>query len=332
MPIAKRSFEEERASLLTNEECFDPSPRDRDPSFETAVLKGVSNHVEKWPAHLFASFLAASLVFAAFFLFALVTALFCVPSQAYRCRRTRSVDLTEFPNIYFVKHENRTWSRKELCYMESSARENPDTSIYLINLLTDVPDENGLYPMTNGRFGKTPKSTVEMSEVLVFWEKTTHPKDNFPRNVTGEAKLRLKLGARYTNVRNVDVTLQDIFRGSILSNVFRQFDARTSESAAKANILWNSPGIALDAADFPHIRQAKHYLCKHECKLIKNATINQAASFQAAGVHCHAFIGCLMRQMASLSTFGIDVIVRTARKDFCQRNFLHFPALSSAQD
>lgn len=106
---------------------------------------------------------------------------------------------------------------------------------------------------------------------------------------------------------------------SILANVFRSLDLKTLEIAAKANILWNTPGIALDAQDFRNIYDAKHYLCRQECKMIKNATINEQASFQASGVPCHAFIGSLMRQIAARSIVGVENVVAKAQKDFCKR-------------
>lgn len=50
----------------------------------------------------------------------------------FYCRETRNAEQDSY-NVYFMKHENRTWSRKELCYIETTAHKHPELNVYNTN-------------------------------------------------------------------------------------------------------------------------------------------------------------------------------------------------------
>ncbi|KMQ95672.1 hypothetical protein RF55_4105 [Lasius niger] len=97
--------------------------------YNSPMLKGVAHQLRRWPNDLFSSFMAACLIISGLVLFAFVTAILCSPatSDDNSCEYKIIEDERSF-NVYFVKEAGQIWSRKEFCYIEAAAREQPDVN------------------------------------------------------------------------------------------------------------------------------------------------------------------------------------------------------------
>lgn len=98
-----------------------------------------------------------------------------------------------------------------------------------------------------------------------------------------EDRLRQRLVLGNGNIRNINVSIDKFFKGwdqiptslsfqafqrflcsSKLSKVAKQLDDEVLEIAAKAQLLWSVPGIALKPSMFCNLDSMKNFLCKSE--------------------------------------------------------------------
>ncbi|XP_015590657.1 uncharacterized protein LOC107265575 isoform X2 [Cephus cinctus] len=312
---AERSKEEDRPLLFPEDDCqrMDGFPV----AYETAVTHGAVHYLGKWPSHLFAVFVAGCLVFAMFFIFALITVIFSVSVDNRRIRNVE-IDNDSSGNVYFVKHENRTWSDEELCFIEIAAREHPDLNIYLMNLLNEEP---------NGK--KMKEFMIELIDVKREIRSMLDTVDflqvnnsTFTVGSKSDENMRKRLADVLLNVRNIDVTVEHFFNGSRLDKIYRQLDDRGIEFAARTHILWNFPGIALEPvlySSLTHVRQFLYENCKDKCKSGQIATIEPNGDLLATGITCQAFIGVLMEEILKSRTSVRQNTLREAISKFCPR-------------
>lgn len=97
----------------------------------------------------------------------------------------------------------------------------------------------------------------------------------------------------------------------------RKLGTKILETAARAYLLWNAPGVALTPPEYRRLRYLREYLCESECKTIKFATISPEGSVLASGVACQAFVGSLMHEIALNGISAGRDVVKEARETFC---------------
>ncbi|XP_033214652.1 uncharacterized protein LOC117171433 isoform X2 [Belonocnema kinseyi] len=268
--------------------------------------------MEKWPSHLFATFLAGCFIVAIIFIFILITVIFSIPADHHRCRKARNVEIEESHNVYFVKHENRTWSRKELCYMETAARRHPDLHVYMINLVSENPQENE---------SQVSPRVIEKQELNSFsgFINLSEQEKSFAisRTLKPEMILRKKIAYYNSNVRNIDLSTEWFFEGSMLSNVYKMLSSEMVEIAAKIYLLWNYPGVALNPVMHNSLNDLQQYFCDKTKDF--DFTIELKGELQASGIPCHAFAGFLMQEIIKNRFFDQQHGLKRALNDFCPR-------------
>ncbi|XP_046754068.1 uncharacterized protein LOC124416782 [Diprion similis] len=296
------------------------------PECETAVTKGAANYLGRWPGHVFAAFVSGFLVITTFVLLGIVTAMFTITPNE-KCRISRNSEVDEVPNVYFIKHENRTWNTRELCYIENTARTHENLSVYLINLSSGKEIEenlseplNQLRQMIAGRNPRvTSKSVKNILSRYIIEPRVT-------KGSLGDKKMREKLTSSLSNVKNIEVPIGRFFNGSRLANVCNHLSKEMLEMAARAYMLWNFPGVALDPAFSPNLDSLKEYLCRDDggrntCAAKDSvAAIELNGDVQAASVPCQAFIGDLIRQIAAKGSPDQRRVMQKAINNFCPRS------------
>ncbi|XP_012271704.1 uncharacterized protein LOC105695049 [Orussus abietinus] len=304
---ADRRLEEDRRPLLGVAEVLDGFPGRG--VREAAVAQGVVRFLGEWPGHVQAALSAACLLLAALLLLGLVVLALAAPGPGDErgCRRTRDLGVGDGPlNVYFLKHANRTWSREELCRVETAARHHPDAKVYLIGLQAEEPSRR-------------------------------RPNLGILSNDSSEERLRVELARRNLNLENLDLVLERFFRGSKLSDSWRNMSLEDLETAARAHVLWNSPGIALDPGMYFGLKHARRFLCDvdpssvspvvqgdprgaEDCKPDKRATIGLGGDLQATGVPCQAFLGFLIGEMSKTrSASEKPYTLKQAAEEFCSK-------------
>ncbi|XP_076230093.1 uncharacterized protein LOC116427017 isoform X3 [Nomia melanderi] len=172
-------------------------------NFEAPIIRGVANQLRKWPTDLFYAFLAVCLVIGSLVLLVFVTVIVCLPTVVgNRCRveDDRIIETNASSNVYFFKLENRNWSTREFCYIETAARRNPDLNVYLIALLREEPVE----ARPNDAKGNKLHSESKTNGFLV---------DNrYSSKGNPEDRLRERLTIKNDNIKNIDLSVEKFFR------------------------------------------------------------------------------------------------------------------------
>ncbi|XP_046606802.1 uncharacterized protein LOC124298620 [Neodiprion virginianus] len=321
---SKHGYEEEKPLLVLSLDS--ENLRLYQPECETAVTKGAANYLGRWPGHVFAAFVSGFMVLATFVLFGIVTVTFTIPSSE-KCRISGNNEADEVPNVYFIKHENRTWNTKELCYIENTARIHENLSVYLINLLSGKEIEknlteplNQLRQMMDGRNSHVIPTSLDnlLSQYM------TEPR--VTKGASSDKKMRKKLTSSLANVKNIEVPIGRLFNGSRLANVCNHLSKEMLEMAARAYVLWNFPGVALDPEFSPNLESLKEYLCRDDGGLNACAAKDSVAAIepngdvQAASVPCQAFIGYLIRQIAAKGSPDQRRVMQKAINNFCPKS------------
>ncbi|XP_072759713.1 uncharacterized protein [Anoplolepis gracilipes] len=228
------------------------------------MLKGVAYQLRRWPNDLFSSFVKACLIISGLFLFAFVTAILCSPATNDNCCEYNISEDEHSFNVYFVKEATQVWSKKEFCYIEAAARQQPDLNIHLINLM-------------------------RTSDAL---------------NIQ-EVHFKMALATENSNIRIADLSIDEFFSKSKLLNIAKNLNNGLLLMAARAYLLWNSPGVAM------HPREKQDY---RPNKLI---TIDPIIDLQATEVQCQAFLGFLLQEISKNSTKIYNL--KDALYKFCPR-------------
>ncbi|XP_006611019.1 uncharacterized protein LOC122711267 isoform X1 [Apis laboriosa] len=315
MPYTKDPFGED-VSLLYPDNNGDKFARFTDLPTETPIIKGVVNQLRKWPADLFFAFLAACLIIGSVVFLIFVTVAICVPTVVgNRCPRKRfsleDISILEVgasSNAYFIKLDNQNWSTTDYCYIETAARKHPEFNIYLINLMRDEPNKES-----------SNRSSIDRTKL----ESRSNDSNNYTRSpiLSAEDRLRQRLVAGNENIRNINVSIDKFFKGSKLSKVAKKLGDEVLEIAAKAQLLWSVPGVALKPNMFCSLDFVKSFLCnnnKEECLPDKLATIEPENDIQLTGVPCQAFMGFVVQEISKNHHNGKHTL-REAVEKYCPR-------------
>ncbi|XP_076161605.1 uncharacterized protein LOC143143792 isoform X1 [Ptiloglossa arizonensis] len=310
MPNTMDLFDED-VSLLYTDKHGGKFHRFSETRYDTPIINGVVNQLRRWPRDLFFAFLAACLIIGSLVSLIFITVAVCLPTVVDSRCRTEEISITEIEaslNVYFFKLENRKWSTREFCYIETAARKHPDLKVFMINLLKEEP----LKRDSNESIGN--KTTLK-----------SKPNDYFtsshPLELTPEEQLRERLALENTNIKNVDISIDKFFKGSKLFHVARHLKDEVLEMAAKAQLLWTTPGIALKPRMFCALDSMKQFLCnrkKDECLPDKLATIEPGNDVQLTGVPCQAFMGFLVQEI-SRGDINRKYTLMEAVQKFCPR-------------
>ena len=306
MPSTKDSYGED-VSLLYPDNQNDKLNRFSETHCETPIIKGVVNQLRKWPTDLFFAFLAACLILGSLVFLIFVTVAVSLPTVV--CCREEEMAMLEMgpsPSVYFLKLGNQNWSTMDLCYIETAAYRHPDLNIYLIKLTREEP------------FG------ASFNESIV--NKTNSESRQYDSSLlTMEDKLRERLARANSNIKNINVSIDRFFKGSKLSKIVRELNDETLEIAAKSQLLWSVPGIAIQPNMFCNLDSLKEFLCnrkkenQEECLPDKLATIEPDNDIQITGVPCQAFMGFLLQEISKKYQNG-KFTLREALKKYCPRS------------
>ncbi|XP_017762865.1 PREDICTED: uncharacterized protein LOC108552722 [Eufriesea mexicana] len=306
MPNTKDPFRED-VSLLYPDSHGRKIDWFSDPPCETPIIKGVVNRLQKWPADLFVAFMAACLIIGSLVFLIFLTVAICVPTVVgNRIEEISFLEVGASPNAYFFKLENQNWSTTDYCYIETAARRYPEFNVYLINLMKEEPNKEGLN-----------QSSINRTRL----ESRLSDSNNYHSSILSpEDRLRQRLVLGNGNIRNINVSIDKFFKGSKLSKVAKQLDDEVLEIAAKAQLLWSVPGIALKPSMFCNLDSMKNFLCnsKDKCLPDKLATIEPENDIQLTGVPCQAFMGFVVQEI-SRNSYNGKYTLREAVERYCPR-------------
>ncbi|XP_025989551.2 uncharacterized protein LOC105203047 [Solenopsis invicta] len=249
--------------------------------YHSLMLKGTANQLRKWPNDLFGSFMAACLVISSFVLLVFVTVIFCSPiaSDDNCCDLKISDDECSF-NVYFVKEAAQVWSGKEFCYVEAAAREQPNLSIHLINLM---------------RTSAAPNS----SEIhLIMALATQNANIHFANLPIDKFFSKTELSSIAKSLSN------ELLIMAAKAYLLWNFPGVAMHPSAYCNLSiinksrWNKMG-------------------KRDCTPDKLITIDPTIDLQATDVHCQAFLGFLLREISKNATRIYSL--KDALDKFCPR-------------
>ncbi|XP_070154562.1 uncharacterized protein [Polyergus mexicanus] len=253
----------------------------QDTRYNSPMIKGVARHLRRWPNDLFSSFMTACLIISGLVLFAFVTAILCSPATSDdNCCEYRIIEDERSFNVYFVKEATQIWTKKEFCYIEAAAREQPDLNIHLINLM-------------------------RTSDAL-----------NIP-----EAHFKMALATQNTNIRIVDLSIDEFFSKSKLLNIAKSLNNGLLLMAARAYLLWNSPGIAMHPSAYCNLSGINKFRWtkgeKRDYTPNKLITIDPTIDLQATEVQCQVFLGFLLQEISKNATqiYNLKDVLRK----FCPR-------------
>lgn len=233
----------------------------RDVQYNTPIVKGVANQLRKWPNDLFTLFMTACLFISGLVLFIFITAILCSPiTNNDNCCELK-ISGNEYPfNVYFVKEAAQVWSRKEFCYIEATARKQPELSIHLINLMRNTSASSTL-----------------------------------------ETYFKVALATQNANILVADLLIDEFFNKSKLSNIAQNLTNESLLMAARAYLLWNSPGITMHPSAYCNLSTIIKSRTKEKNRdytFNKLATIDPAIDLQATEVYCQAFPGFVLQEIS----------------------------------
>lgn len=285
MPKNDRGSYDEGASLLFPEgrggKVAGGRFREEDARFLSPTIKGVASQLRNWPSNLFVAFLAACLIIGSLIFLILVTLAVCLPittTKADRCRdSTKRANFGNPINVYLVKLGHRSWSPVEYCSVEIAVRRNPSLQFRLINLSRE----------NDGQAAGRRNASQGVRERKTEQKEAGRPSLN---RTSKESGLGEKLAASYENVRSTDLSIEELFERSKLSEIAGRLDDGTLETAAKAELLWNAPGIALNPDSYCSLRFLERFADR-------DAAVEPTRDIQVAGVACQAFFGFLIDEI-----------------------------------
>ncbi|XP_043522009.1 uncharacterized protein LOC122534963 isoform X1 [Frieseomelitta varia] len=307
MPNTKDPFGED-VSLLYPDNHGDKFTRFVETPCETPIIKGVVNQLRKWPADMFFAFLTACLIIGSLVFLIFLTVTICVPTViGNRMEEISILEVRTSSNVYFFKLANQNWSTTDYCYIETAARRHPDFNVYLINLIKEEPNRKSLN-----------QSSINRTRL----ESKLNDPNNYHSSVSSpEDRLRQRLVFGNGNIRNINVSIDKFFKGSKLSKVAKQLDDEVLEIAAKAQLLWSVPGVALKPNMFCNLDSVKSFLCnsnENECLPDKLATIEPENDIQVTGVPCQAFMGFVVQEISRNKHNG-KYTLKEALETYCPR-------------
>ncbi|XP_053982097.1 uncharacterized protein LOC128878162 isoform X2 [Hylaeus volcanicus] len=336
MPNTKDPFDEDVSLLYPDSRGgkFHMFPHTH---YETPIIKGVVCQLRKWPMDLFFAFMTACLVIGTLLFLVFVTVVVALPTIIdNRVKDISTTKINASSNVYFFKLENQNWSTMEFCYIETAARRHPDLNVYLINLLREEPVKRN----SNEWIANRARLKLKLNDSV---ESSYFPKS------TPEEQLRKRLASGETNIRNVNISIDKFFKGTKLSHAVKGLNDEILEMAAKAQLLWTVPGIALKPNMFCALDSMKQFICKDKdlCQPDTLATIELENDIQLTGVPCQAFMGFLVREISKRDFTGTYTLTEAVRKycprmddcpeirivnlkTKCQREFLECPIVYSS--
>ncbi|XP_018405574.1 PREDICTED: uncharacterized protein LOC108781943 [Cyphomyrmex costatus] len=182
-------------------------------------------------------------------------------------------------NVYFVKEAAQVWSRKEFCYIETAAREQPNLNIYLINLMrtSSTPNTSEIYLKMALA---SQNANIHIAELLIdkFFSKTEL--SSIARNLNNELLLMAARAYLLWNFPGVAMHPSAYCNLSVINN----FCSKTG---------------------------------KRDCMPDKLVTIDPMIELQATDVHCQAFLGFVIREISKNATQMYSL--KDALDKFCPR-------------
>ncbi|XP_014218086.1 uncharacterized protein LOC106646558, partial [Copidosoma floridanum] len=197
-------------------------------------------------------------------------------------------------NVYFLKHENRTWTTEELCNIEAAARLHPEYNVFLINL------------EKRGDRGGTLVSRVSKGRRKI----------SVRNEGSSESRTRREL-SRMSNVENVNVGLEKFFHGSVVSKKIGQLTVDKLELAAKFHAIWEAPGIALEPLNAHQLSSVARLFNSSQGDPL--AGVQMDGDLQAASVACHSFVGLVNREISKSGVPERRTVLKRALLNFCSR-------------
>ncbi|OXU21995.1 hypothetical protein TSAR_016566 [Trichomalopsis sarcophagae] len=199
------------------------------------------------------------------------------------CSTSRTFDNAN-TSVYFVKHQDKIWTSEELCSIETAAHLYPQYNIVIVNLLRD-----------NSPIAVSPEDNVDITR---------------------------RLAKKLSNVRSVDTSARKFFAKSVMSKRIQADDLRSEEieSAAKFQLIWDSPGVSLEPLLVHQLESIQPYFAdKDEVDL--DASVQIDADFQATSVPCQSFIGFVLDRMAKPATSFADrrALMESTLSQYCNR-------------
>ncbi|XP_014480842.1 PREDICTED: uncharacterized protein LOC106747636 [Dinoponera quadriceps] len=245
------------------------------------IAKSVAIHLSRWPNELSSLFVTACLVMS-LILVTFITFVVAIFCSPAVKYKCESGNLVDERafNVYFVKEATQFWSGKEFCYIEAAAREYPEINMHLINLV------------------RTPSAHSDTSEI----------------------HLKTALTTQNANICSGDFSIDEFFNRSKLSNIARDMSNELLLLAAKAYLLWNSPGIAMHPSAYCNLATINESLCtgeKRNCAHNISTAIDLTLDLQATEVHCQAFLGFLLQELSKNTTRIYNM--KDALDKFCLR-------------
>ncbi|KAH0950240.1 hypothetical protein HN011_009185 [Eciton burchellii] len=134
-----------------------------------------------------------------------------------------------------------------------------------------------------------------------------------------EVHLKMALAAQNANIHIENLSVDEFFSKSRLSNIAKDLSNGLLLTAAKAYLLWNSSGVAMHPSAYCNLSSI--HKCrwtkegKLDCTLNKSIVIDLMNDLQATQVHCQAFLDFLLQEISRNTTQSL----KDALNKFCPR-------------
>ncbi|XP_036151308.1 uncharacterized protein LOC105829174 [Monomorium pharaonis] len=123
---------------------------------------------------------------------------------------------------------------------------------------------------------------------------------------TSEFYLKKTLATQNTNIRLVNLSIDEFFSKTELSSIANKLSNELLLMAARAYLLWNFPGVAMHPSAYCNLsivnKSRWNKMGKRDCTPDELITIDPAINLQATNVHCQAFLGFLLREISKNAT------------------------------
>ncbi|XP_020289783.1 uncharacterized protein LOC109857660 isoform X2 [Pseudomyrmex gracilis] len=229
--------------------------------------KCVVNQLGKWPNDLLSSFLTASVVISGLALVAFVSMIFCSP---------------------VTNDDNHNCCESKIFENERFF------NVYFVKQAAEV--------WTEREFCYIEAAARNQPEMNVYVINLIRASD---ASNTSEDIFKIALTAQ-SNVFVADLSVNEFFSKSKLSGIANNLSNGLLLMAAKAYLLWNSPGIAMHPSTYCNLLTInKSRLTKkseQDYMFNKLTVIDPNIDLQATQVHCQAFPGFLLQEISRNST------------------------------
>ncbi|KAJ8664344.1 hypothetical protein QAD02_006006 [Eretmocerus hayati] len=211
-------------------------------------------------------------------------------------------DNEESTNVYFLKHENRSWTSEELCHIETAARRYPEFNILMINL--------------RGTGNRDQKHNWNFEFSNLAEANDLHDNENVIESSKKEnSRILSNRLMEIPNVVNFDVELRRFFAGSALAKEIENLDGHDIETAARFQAIWDAPGISLDPLGIHQLQEIRDLDGRRRKEAMVSVQIE--SDFQATSVPCHSFIGQIINEISKGSFMDRKTALEHVLENFC---------------